>query len=113
MVQKYFFIAVASISILIVSCRQDDEIIKTEKDSSAELKADEVENQSTSKMGDSIFTGITPKNESHWKLDSIIVSTDPNDPPKNGTHWKETDSTKISDDTTDPPKNGTHWRVKN
>jgi hypothetical protein len=113
MVQKYFFITVALISILIVSCRQDDEILKTENDNTLKMEVGSVENQNSAKIGDSLFNVVNPDGTNLQGLDSISLSTDPNDPPKNGTHWKESDSIKPIDETTDPPKNGTHWKVKN
>lgn len=117
MIKKYLFIAFAIISISVVSCRQDDEMVKTKNDNNLKVKVDSVENQTSSKISDSSLTGITLKdpqeNATYSKLDSILISPDPYDPPKNGTHWKESDSIKPIDDVTDPPKNGTHWRKKN
>lgn len=65
--------------------------------------------------------------------DSLSLNLDTvGDPPKNGTHWKISDSIKIdapkdisglssinissgtisAEEPTDPPKNGTHWKGK-
>ncbi|WP_228459798.1 hypothetical protein [Chryseobacterium muglaense] len=65
--------------------------------------------------------------------DSLAVNLDTGgDPPKNGTHWKISDSIKVNtpknisdlssitippatileEEPTDPPKNGTHWKTK-
>ncbi|WP_162089535.1 hypothetical protein [Chryseobacterium aquaeductus] len=52
------------------------------------------------------------ENSGTYSRDSANVIVTPTDPPKNGTHWRSSDSIQTTDDTTDPPKNGTHWRKK-
>lgn len=72
----------ASISIL--SCRQDDEIASEELVNKKVFSTEE-----TSKKADS---------SAHVMLmsDSIILEITPTDPPKNGTHWKLTDSIQVT-----------------
>lgn len=103
MIKKYIFIAFAIISISVVSCRQDEDLLIAEL-KSTELQPKDIVAKKTSKKSDS---------SSYSKSsDSTGTGMIPSDPPKNGTHWKVNDSIK-SYDITDPPKNGTHWKVKN
>lgn len=91
MIQKYIFVVLVFTSILIVSCRQDED-----------LPTEKIVNT------DHIFkkTGSMSQNSAK-STDSIA------NPPKNGTHWKVEDSIKLPIDDTNPPKNGTHWRIYN
>lgn len=92
MIQKYFFIAIVffSVSVSLLSCRQDDEATPKE------------ENKSLSKPN------IWEDEGEIVSRDSILPEDDETvDPPKNGTHWKSSDSLE----TVDPPKNGTHWKT--
>lgn len=98
MVQKYFLTVILLASFLVVSCRQDNET-PTEDLKSTNLSSEEI-------AGDT-------ENSGTFSRDSTNVIITPTDPPKNGTHWKLSDSIQTTDDTTDPPKNGTHWRGKN
>lgn len=122
MVQKYFFIVMSIIGVTLISCREDDNLISQEdKTNLLENKVSrEDENQNSANKSDSTEVGIDPndppKNGTHWRgRDSIIISNnETTDPPKNGTHWKIEDSIKVSipnDNTVDPPKNGTHWKI--
>jgi hypothetical protein len=89
MIQKYFSIVIILTSIIVVSCRQDNEPNTQREDSSLLKKANEGDFM---KNSDSSFVGVIstypPKNGTHYKNDSITLDDDINDPPKNGTHYK-------------------------
>jgi len=102
----------------VVSCRQDDEL-NTQNGSTdlSEMKtAGDDENNNSAKT-DSTKTGLTPndppKNGTHWKTgDSLNLFNEVKDPPKIESQLKidSTAITIIDDDIKDPPKNGTHWK---
>ena len=94
MIQKYFSIAIILISIIVVSCRQDNELSTQNEDKSL-LQKESIE-------GDLM-----------QRPDSTHAGVNPNDPPKNGTHYKNTsDSLSLDEEITNPPKNGTHYKSK-
>lgn len=96
MIQKYFSIAIILMSILVVSCRQDNEINNQNEENSF-LKKEGVEG------------ALLQRPDS---LNSPIDPISPTDPPKNGTHYKFTDSLSLNDNSSEPPKNGTHYKSK-
>ena len=105
MIQKYFSIAIILIGILVVSCRQDNEISNQNEQNSFLQKK--------TVGGDSMKDSDSPNDgDVSQKSDSTYVGIDPTDPPKNGTHYKLTDSLGVYEEGTDPPKNGTHYKSK-
>jgi len=114
MIQKYFSISVVLTSITVVSCRQDSEI-NTVKEEINMSQEDITEGGMMSKdtLQNSLDPNDPPKNGTHYRIkDSIIIYADTTNPPKNGTHYKGKDSLNYIDDNTNPPKNGTHYKSK-
>ncbi len=96
MIQKYFSITIILLGILVVSCRQDNEVNN--------------QNEENSLLQKEIVEGDVMQRPD--SLNIPVDSVDPTGPPKNGTHYKLTDSLGLGDDTTNPPKNGTHYKSK-
>lgn len=105
MIQKYFSITIILLGILVVSCRQDNEVNNQNEENS--LLNKEALKRDFSKRSDS-----TNNENVAQKSDSTSTGIEPNDPPKNGTHYRLTDSLGVYIDTTNPPKNGTHYKSK-
>ncbi|KNB61329.1 hypothetical protein [Chryseobacterium sp. Hurlbut01] len=105
MIQKYFSITIILLGILVVSCRQDNEVNNQNEENSflqkKTIKDDLLQNPES-----------TDNDNISQKSDSTYVGVTPNDPPKNGTHYRLTDSLGVYIDTTNPPKNGTHYKSK-
>jgi len=99
-----------------IACRQDENSLIDDEQVNATQTLDK---SSTTQKGSS--------------EDSLSLNLDTvGDPPKNGTHWKISDSIKadipknisglnsintsseifLDEEPTDPPKNGTHWKTK-
>lgn len=95
MIQKYFSITIILLGILVVSCRQDNEV--NQNDENNFLQKEIVEGD-VMQRPDSLNIPVDP--------------VDPTGPPKNGTHYKLTDSLDLDDDTNNPPRNGTHYKSK-
>lgn len=111
MIQKYFSILVILTSIAVVSCRQDNEL-NTGKEEINTLQK-EFNRDSMTMRPDSVYVGFDPndppKNGTHYRfMDSLSITN----PPKNGTHYKLKDSLDVPGEITNPPKNGTHYKFK-
>lgn len=113
---KFIAVSLIAINLVSISCRQDDEMLVEQEE-------------------------LSLQPESQMAKDSVSVSfesTDPpKDPPRDGTHWRTSsdgkDSIKVTPKTftglsldapvsstevidngpKDPPKDGTHWRSGN
>lgn len=104
MIQKYFSITIILLGILVVSCRQDNEVNNQNEENS--LLNKEALKRDFSKKSDSTSNGNVAQS------DSTSTGIEPNDPPKNGTHYRLTDSLGVYIDTNNPPRNGTHYKGK-
>lgn len=94
MIQKYFSIAVIFIGILVVSCRQDNDLNSQQENKL--LQKEDIEG------------GIMNR------PDTLYFPNNPVEPPRNGTHYRvqDLDSLGLDEEIAEPPRNGTHYRSK-